>query len=441
MSFLTRSQAEELLARLMQNDRVDEIHAVLRSADGTVFRIAENLPDAPHRTSDSSLQITVRVGKQYGNARTNDLSEEGVNALVERAVRHASVMPEAPQVFPFPGADPGAPTAAAERAQLKAPPGGIIRGVIDRSVASDMRISGSIASTQSSIAVATSNGLFRYHPSDRIHAQFRVYANDGLSTGYGEHFSSSLDPDRIQQTVRTAIDKCAAWRNPEEIEPSRVTTVFEPRALADLLAPFIQQFSLRAIEEDHSFLRKLDGSSFVGTKMFRENVNLRSDPAAQGVISMPFTLEGTSVGPETWIRNGVIEQVAVDRYTAAQRNISATAPPTNLIMDGGEQSMDDLIAGTERGLLVSGFAELRMIDPKNCLLSGSTRDGLFRIEDGKIAGAVRNLMLRETPVYLFKELEEAGIPEHTSTTGSYFPMLIPPLRVKDVLYGASSGLI
>ena len=441
MSFLSRSQAEELLARLMQNDRVDEIHAVLRSADGMVFRVAENLPDAPHHTSDSSLQITVRVGSQYGNARTNDLSDAGIDALVTRAARHASVMPEVPQVFPFPGADPGSPRSAVNTGQLRTPAADIIRGVIDQSVRSDMRISGSIAATRSAIAVATSNGLFLHHPSDRIHAQFRAFASSGLSTGFGEHFSSSLDPLRIEQTVRTAIDKCAAWRNPVEIEPGRVTTLFEPRALADLLAPFIQQFSLRAIEEDRSFLRKLDGSSFVGTAMFGENVNLRSDPAAQGVISMPFTLEGTTVGPETWIRNGVIEQVAVDRYTAAQRDMNTLAPPTNLLMDGGEHSHDELIARTDRGLLVSGFAELRIIDPKNCLLSGSTRDGLFMIEEGTITRAVRNLMLRETPVYLFKELEEAGIPEHTSTTGSYFPMLLPPLRVKDVLYGASSGLI
>jgi len=441
MSFLSRRQAERLLAGLMQNDRVDEIHAVLRSTDGTVFRIAENLPDAPHRTSDSSLQITVRVGRRYGSARTNDLSEEGLNVLVERAARHASVMPESPRVFPFPGADASAQPAADDSAQMRIPSAEVIRGVIGQSTGADMRISGSIAATRSSISVATSNGLLLHHPSDRIHTRFRVYASNGQSTGFGEHFSSSLDTSRIERTVQTAIDKCAAWRNPVEIDPTRITTVFEPRALADLFAPFIQQFSQRAIEEDGSFLRKLDGSSFVGSKMFKETVTLRSDPAAQGLLSLPFTLDGIPVKPETWIRNGVIEQVAVDRYTADERGIEPVAPPTNLMMDGGEQTLDELIAGTSRGLLVSGFADLRMIDPKNCLLSGSTRDGLFMIEDGTITGAVRNLMIRETPVYMLKELEDAGIPEHTSTTGTYVPMLLPPLRVKDALYGASSGLI
>jgi predicted Zn-dependent protease len=92
-------------------------------------------------------------------------------------------------------------------------------------------------------------------------------------------------------------------------------------------------------------------------------------------------------------------------------------------------------------LLLSGFSELRVVDPKNCLLTGSTRDGLFLIEDGKITQAVRNLLIRETPVYVFKELEEIGTSEVTSTTGRYFPMHLPPLRVKDVLYGAGSGLI
>lgn len=443
MSVLSRRNAEQLLARLMQSEKVDEIHAVLRSTDGSVFRVAENLPDAPHRTSGSSLQITVRTGSRYGTARTNDLSDMGLKTLVDRAVRHAAVMPEAPQAHPFPGSAPesGSSSASVQDTQLRHPESDVIRDIIENSVSAGMRISGSIAATRTSISVATSNGLFLHHPSDRIHAQFRVYDRSGRSTGFGEHFASSLDASRIERTVTNAIDKCAAWNDPVEIEPSRITTVFEPRALADLLAPFIQQFSLHAIEEDRSFLRKLDGSSFVGSKMFKENINIRSDPMTQGLISLPFTLEGLPVGQETWIRNGVIEQVTVDRYTASEKGIEAVAPPSNLMMDGGEQTLDELIAGTDRGLLLSGFADLRMIDPKNCLLTGSTRDGLFMIEDGKISRAVRNLIIRETPVYMLKELEEFGIPEHTSTTGTYYPMLLPPMYIKDVLYGASSGLI
>lgn len=351
-------------------------------------------------------------------------------------------MPEAPQVVSFPGPiEAGAEPEPADTAAMRVPGSAVMERILEPALTAGMRLSGSIAATRTTMSVATSQGLFLHHPSDLLHAQFRVYSSDGRSSGFGEHFASGLDEQRILRTVSDAVDKCAAWKNPIELKPSRITTVFEPRALADMFAPFLQQFSHRAIDEDRSFLRKLDGSTFIGAKMFKESVTLTSDPLAEGVLSLPFTMEGLPVRKETWVDSGVIEQVAVDRFAAMQTGSSPIALPTNFMMLGGEQSMLDLITGTQRGLLVTGFAELQVIDPKNCLLSGSTRDGLFLIEDGKISRAVRNLLIRETPVYLLKELEEIGIPEPTSTTGVYFPMRLPPLRVKDVLYGASSGLI
>jgi predicted Zn-dependent protease len=274
-----------------------------------------------------------------------------------------------------------------------------------------------------------------------MHAQFRVYAEDGWSTGYQEQFGETITERDVLTGIDIAIEKCNAWRNPIETKPGRQTTVFEPRALADMLKPLLGQFSSRAIEDGQSFLRKLDGSSFAGSKLFHESISLRSDPRAPECASLPFTMDGTPVRATSWVRAGVIEQVVLDRYEAAENGSEAVPPPTNLLMEGGESTMEDLIRGTEKGLLVTGFASLSIIDPANCLLTGSTRDGLFMIEDGKITRGVRNTLLRETPVYLLKEVEALGRTERTSTTGSYFPMELPSMRVKDVLFGASSGVV
>ncbi|MBN1449243.1 MAG: hypothetical protein JXA28_15050 [Bacteroidetes bacterium] len=443
MSFLTRRNAEELLAQLLQTSHVDEMHAVLRSADGTAYRIADNIPDAPHRSAEASLRITVRVGKRYASAGSNDLSSAGMHELVDRAVRLATVMPEVAQVLPFPGPPSRTSTdsPSSSQEQLQLPGADTIRLLMDLAGSADLQMSGSLAVTRSTLSVANSQGLFLHYPSDLLHAQFRVYTRDGSSTGFGEHFSPVFEEGSLLRTLQTAVEKCRAWKDPVSMEPSRITTVFEPRALADMLVPLLQQFSSRAIQDDQSFLRKLDGSTFVGTRMFLENVTFRSDPFMPRLRVAPFTLDGLAVKPETWVRNGVIAQIATDRFLAAEQGIEALPPPANLIMEGGTKDLETLISETSRGLLLSGFADLRIVDPKNCLLTGSTRDGLFLIEEGKITQAVRNLLIRETPVYLLKELEEIGQTETTSATGSYFPMHLPPLRVKDVLYGASSGLI
>lgn len=241
------------------------------------------------------------------------------------------------------------------------------------------------------------------------------------------------------------METCLASRNPVEIKPGRITTIFDPRALADMLRPMLQQFSRRAIEQDQSFLRRLDGSSFLGTTLFDTRVTLRSDPFDPRLPSMPFTAEGQAVRAAQWVKRGVIARLVADRYDEASKEYAGkesdfAAPPSNLLMDVVDP-VPDLVAGTEYGLLVKGFANLNILDSKNCLLSGSTRDGVFLIEKGKVTKPVRNLVIRETPVYLFKELIALGAPVATSTTGGYFPMFLPSIKVKDVMYTQLSGLI
>jgi predicted Zn-dependent protease len=440
---MTRKRAEELLSLAMQGGRADEVFAVLRSAEGSVFRLADNLPSHPVFSVDASLQVTVRVGKQYMTVQTNDLSDEGVRLAVQRAVERAAYMPVSEQVYSFPGAaDALAPVLAADPFSLT---DGIdpdlLRETIDRVRSANMRAAGSIAAIETTLSVASSHGLFLHQPSTLFHAQVRVYTGDGWSTGFAEYYDMQLHREKLLSAVELAVQKCDAWKNPSPVKPSRMTTVFEPRALADMLQHLLPQFAQRAIKEDQSFLRRLDGSSFAGSKLFDERINLRSDPTSPLLPSMPFTAEGVPVHPATWVRNGVIEDVMRDRFEVRESGGTPVATPTNLIMDGGGSSVQDLIAGVSSGLLVSGFAQLSVVDPKNCLLTGSTRDGLYAIEDGKITKGVRNLLIRETPVYLFKEIEDLTAAEAVSTTGSYFPMLLPHIRVKDVLYGASTGMI
>ncbi|MCB2204210.1 hypothetical protein KQI65_05625 [bacterium] len=437
---MTRSKAQELLGLAVQAKDADECFAVLRSAEGMSQPLADNTLRPAQYSSDASMQISVRVGKRYMTVQCNELSAEGIRSAISRAVALAASMPESPEIYPFPSAaeSSAAPLVVDGFRIEDGIDSAVTRQLLDDVRAKDMRFSGSLSSTRSSLALASSAGLFLHQESTLHHSSLRVYAKDGWSTGFAETYRGALDREAVRSALGVAMQKCAAWKEPVQIEGGRLSTVFEPRALADMLQPMLSQFSERAIEQDQSFLRRLDGSSFVGTKMFDERITLQSDPMYAELPSMPFTAEGLPVHPRTWVKNGVIDSITRERFS---KKGDPVASPTNLIMQGGETPAEQLIAGIEKGLLVSGFAQLSMIDPRNCLLTGSTRDGLFMIEDGKITRGVRNVLIRETPVYLFKEIQDLGPVSRCSTTDGYFPMLLPHIRVKDVLYAGSSGVI
>ncbi|MBR9978831.1 MAG: hypothetical protein KFH87_12165 [Bacteroidetes bacterium] len=441
---IEKQLCEQLFAAAVQSDHADEVFIVLRATDEAALRFAANVRDPMHQTSALSLTVSVRKGNRYATVTGNEANEQEVRALVRRAADLTSVMPDIPDGLPFPSAV-DIPTAPLfdQYAPERIPAwfaDSVLPALDDAVNKHGLLYSGSVAAGTSVLSLATSNGLFLYQPSSLGHLHVRVFDTNGRSTAFGERFHKEYGALDFKHVIARISETCRAWRKPEEIPPRRITTVFEPRALADMLAPMMRQFSRQAIEQEQSFLRRLDGSSFLGSRMFDERVTLRSDPYDQRLPSMPFTGDGQIVRPEHWIDRGVIAQLITDRYDAALKNVKPVAAPTNLVMDVADP-VRDLIAETEHGILVKGFSDLNIIDPGNCLLRGSTRDGVFLIEDGEITAPVRNLLLRETPVYLLKELLAIGVPEVTSTTGNYFPMLLPPIRVKDVMYTQLSGLV
>ncbi len=441
---MTRQEAESLLSRIVNRSSADETYVMLRASSGTTVRFADTVPMLPVRLDDVNIQISIRRGSRYATTNCGGSTDAAIDKAFERIEAMLPHQPENERVVPFP--DP--------RLVLEAPlleqrdedidpawRAAALAAILDAARASKLRVTGSLSTTDSVLSVATSNGLFLYQPSSLVQGELRAFTADGGQTSSARLYRRSTSSFDAASLITKARDLCLRWNNPVEIKPSRLTTVFTAQAVADLLMPMLQQFSMLAIQENRSFLRRLDGSPFIGSQMFKTGIRLYSDPFAKELPSMPFTAEGSEVKAATWVNNGVIETIAESRYETSGTQRDIRPLPTNLMMDGGKGTLDELIKGTKRGLLVNGFASLSMIDPANCLLSGSTRDGLFLIENGKITKAVKNLVLRETPVYLLKEVLEMAAPEEVSPTAAYFPMRVPAMRVKDVMYTQVSGLI
>jgi predicted Zn-dependent protease len=442
---MTREQCEKICRQLLSYAKADEAFVTLTTQDGTPVRFMRSICFEASRISDVTVQLVVRVGKRYASASSNSTTSDALRTLAERAVALAGQLPESETIVPF-----------AEKATLPETPlfsqnntdiadswrFETLSAVLESLKENNLVGSGHLTTANSTFSVASSAGLFLHQPSTGIHFLIRVFTKDGLSTGYGENRSRSINNIRASEIAQGAIDRCLAWRDPVETKAVKTRAILHPAALADLFMIFIRNFDQQAINENRSFLRKLDGSSTVGFKVFPAAISMYSDPFDLLIPSMPFSADGVVIPPTRWIRSGVIENVALSRFDAVRMGVSPLPAPTNLRIDGGTlDTLEKMISKTEQAVLVHGFSSLSSVDPASCLLSGTTRDGAFLIEDGKISRAVKNLAFRDSPVAILQRFTDLGKPEIVYPRTLNFPMLIPPVAVADFNFTKQSGVI
>ena len=154
--------------------------------------------------------------------------------------------------------------------------------------------------------------------------------------------------------------------------------------------------SARSADQGQSFLTRKGGGTLIGEKLFPEIITLRSDPSDKRYPALQWTQEDLPAKPITWIRKGVVENAVYDRYWASKTDKSPTPSPANLILDGSELQLADLIKATERGLLVTRFWYIRGVNPQTVQFTGLTRDGVFLIEKGVVTQPVMNLRFTES---------------------------------------------
>ncbi|MDV7089371.1 TldD/PmbA family protein [Rhodococcus sp. IEGM 248] len=248
---------------------------------------------------------------------------------------------------------------------------------------------------------------------------------------------------KLLQDLSTRLD----WaRNRVELPAGRYETILPPSAVADLMIYLMWTMEGRAAEEGHSAL-SAPGGTRIGEKLSALPLTLYSDPAALGVEYTPFVVTGSSsesvsvfdngmdAGRVDWIRDGTVNALAYPRAAAKEFGADVTVPGDNLILDaGGSVSLDQMVAETERGLLLTTLWYIREVDPATLLLTGLTRDGVYLVENGKVTGAVNNFRFNESPLDLLRRVTQGGATERTlprEWKDWFTRTAMPPLRVPD----------
>ena len=210
-----------------------------------------------------------------------------------------------------------------------------------------------------------------------------------------------------------------------ELPAGRYETLMPPTTVADMMIYLGWSMDGRGAQEGRTALSAPGGGTRVGEKLTDLPLTVYSDPFAPGLECSPFVHTATGserisvfdnglhIGQVDWIRDGTINALTYPRAAAAEFGTTPTVPADNLLMTGGTTDLADMIAATERGLLLTTLWYIRTVDPTTLLLTGLTRDGVYLIEDGEITAAVNNFRFNESPLDLLRRVTEAGVPETT----------------------------
>ncbi|MGW8673259.1 metallopeptidase TldD-related protein [Streptomyces niveus] len=244
------------------------------------------------------------------------------------------------------------------------------------------------------------------------------------------------------------LAKRLAWAERRiDLPAGRYETLLPPTAVADLLIYQLWSSSARDAAEGRTVFSKPGGGTRVGDTLAELPLTLRSDPNEPGLESAPFVIahasgddssvfdNGLPLGATDWIKGGRLDRLTTTRHSAELTGLPLAPAVDNLILDGGgERSLEEMVAGTTRGLLLTCLWYIREVDPASLLLTGLTRDGVYLVENGEVVGEVNNFRFNESPVGLLQRASEAGRTEKTLPRewGDYFTRAaMPALRVPD----------
>jgi predicted Zn-dependent protease len=296
--------------------------------------------------------------------------------------------------------------------------------------------------------LGSSTGLRLRHAQPKVRVELTGRSADGARSAWSGQGASEIA--RIDlPTLEAEVAKRLAWGERRvDLPAGRYATLLPPSAVADLL--IYAYWSAGALDalEGQSVFAKPGGATRVGERLTDHALTLRSDPAMPGHEAAPFVItsassrmssafdNGATVAPIDWIRDGVLNALIQTRHSAALTGLDFTPWSENLelLCPTADKSTDELIAGTERGLLLTCLWYIRDVDPQTLLLTGLTRDGVFLVENGEVTGAVNNFRFNESPIGMLSRVTEVGTTQDTLARefGDYFTRTrMPAMLIED----------
>lgn len=427
----------ERVLRLAKSSGIPEVEVHVDEVIDALTRFANN---AIHQhVAERGLTVSLRVVVDGRTARvaTNRIEEDSLRAALESAASLASSQPKDPGLLPLPAKQKYRavrrfiPATASLSADSRAR---AVKNACALAESKGQIAAGIFSSGQSQSMLANSRGLFAAYRQTQ--AEFSVTMQHGGATSWAKANAAdfrAFDPPAL---AKTASEKAARAENPVELAPGRYTVILEPAAVLDLVGFLFYDFAATAVRDQRSCF-----SGRLGKPLLGKNITITDDVYHPGQLGAPFDGEGIRRERVVLVENGVPRNLVYSRRSAKKAGTRPTGhgfalpneygeAPMNLVVAGGDSSVEKMIAGTGRGLLVTRLWYIRELDPYEKTMTGMTRDGLFLVEDGKVTRSVRNFRFNQSILQMLKNVECLG-PARRATAEESFEMVVPPMKIRD----------
>jgi predicted Zn-dependent protease len=445
---LSQSDFETLAETVLSLPTADETEVLFSGGEDTLTRFADNHIHQNLCRKDAGLTVRVHVGNKIGRASTNSFAPEALKTLVDHATEIAVHQSESPDFLPMPEKqrykkienfdEETAFVSPSERAEK-------IKEAVEKCRERALTAAGSYSTGYGVRAIANSKGVLAFHKSSKAH--FTITATSASSSGWAEESSFKASSVPFRSLTDLAIDKAVAGQNPIELEPGRYTVVLEPSAASEFLL-FMAHYGFGALSflEGRSFL-----SGKLGQKLFGSNISIVDDAYHPLCRGLPFDCEGMPRKKVTLVEHGIVTGLVHDRKTALAMAVESTGHalpqpnpygpiPENVVFERGDSTLREMIASTERGLLITQFHYCNVENPMHLILTGITRNGTFLIEGGKLRCGIRNFRFTESGIRIFNEVEK--ISAEQKVVGAFFggEFVVPSLKVRDFTFTSKAVL-
>jgi predicted Zn-dependent protease len=466
---LTSEQAADIFDRIRKLVTADEVEVFFSGGRSSLTRFANNTIHQNVTEENYNVSVRTAFGGRTARASTNKFDAESLRQVVRSSESLAKVQHPDPDLLPMPdacetdgemgrvqvgttGESPVSTQAlpsrhfdqtAAVTPQLRAEG---VRQMVAVAQRHKITTAGVYASAEAAEGIFNSRGLSKWHTQTSAEISITMLAAD--SSGWQKANSPDVAALNPLALAEVAAQKAVDSAQPRDIPADRYTVILEPAAVLDTLGFMFFDYSGMAILDQRSFL-----TGRIGTKLFGDNISLCDDVAHPLQSGSPFDGEGVRRQALSLVENGVVQRVVYARGTAARmkrseykensRPIAATGHgfllpnemgemPQNIVFASPRdpQTVEQMIASTERGILVTRVWYIREVDPYEKIVTGMTRDGTFLVENGRVQCGLRNFRFNQSLIHMLSNVEAMSSPVRASGEES-FDMVVPAMKVKD----------
>jgi PmbA protein len=431
---------KEIAETVMAGSPADETEVVYRRRDESLTRFANN--HIHQNVTEANHEIAVRCvsGSRCGIAVSNVIDPDGLRKLAQMAFALARQQPENPDFKGFPGPAAHVESPAFDRAAAECSPAERAKGVgviCRKASEAGYNAAGSMTTGTAMLGVANSKGVFGQCETTLVDASTVVMSP--TSSGWAQSSGWKLESVNWEAMADEAVRKTRMGENPRDCDPGEYTVILDPYATADLLEMMAMDgMSALAFQEERSWL-----NGRLGERILSDQVTILDDALDAAGIPIPFDYEGQPKHIVPIVDAGVCSGMVFDSYTAGRQpgavstghasEPSATerpAPlPRNLFMRTGTSNVEEMIASTKNGLYITRFWYTRAVHPRDVVVTGMTRDGTYRIQDGEIAGPVKSMRFTQSYIAALADTLAIGSTGKT-VRNEYAAFHVPAIKLE-----------